>query len=165
MKLSIGEVSKIFNISKETLRYYDKIGILKPEVNEVNGYRFYEFKHLEKLDLILGIKLLGISLSDIKETIESENLTQYKNLVSKQEEVLQIKKKELESLEYNLNKSRQVLDKVINFKNEYNFESLRNIQQNEKLYSLNTTQILNSNTSSYNNSLYEEVDNRCFYIF
>ncbi|MDU6250186.1 MAG: MerR family transcriptional regulator, partial [Paeniclostridium sordellii] len=96
MKLSIGEVSKIFNISKETLRYYDKIGILKPEVNSQNGYRYYLFKHLEKLSLILGIKLLGISLADIKQTIGSEDLNEYKNLVSKQEEILKIKKKELE---------------------------------------------------------------------
>ena len=37
MKLSIGEVARLFNISKDTLRYYDKIGILKPEVNKENG--------------------------------------------------------------------------------------------------------------------------------
>ncbi|MFH5916607.1 MerR family DNA-binding transcriptional regulator, partial [Clostridium perfringens] len=34
MKLSIGEVARLFNISKDTLRYYDKIGILKPEINK-----------------------------------------------------------------------------------------------------------------------------------
>lgn len=34
MKLSIGQVSKLFDISKDTLRHYDKIGLLKPEVNE-----------------------------------------------------------------------------------------------------------------------------------
>ena len=45
MKLSIGEVARLFNISKDTLRYYDKIGILKPEVNKENGYRFYDIRH------------------------------------------------------------------------------------------------------------------------
>ncbi len=53
MKLSIGEVARLFNISKDTLRYYDKIGILKPEVNKENGYRFYDIRHLEQLGLIL----------------------------------------------------------------------------------------------------------------
>lgn len=41
LKFSIGQVSKLFEISKDTLRYYDKIGILKLEVNETNGYRYY----------------------------------------------------------------------------------------------------------------------------
>ena len=67
MKLSIGEVARLFNISKDTLRYYDKIGILKPVVNKENGYRFYDIRHLEQLGLILGIKYLGISLSEIKD--------------------------------------------------------------------------------------------------
>lgn len=145
MKLSIGEVSKIFNISKETLRYYDKIGILKPEVNSQNGYRYYLFKHLEKLSLILGIKLLGISLADIKQTIGSEDLNEYKNLVSKQEEILKIKKKELEHLEYNLNKSKKILNTVTNFKNEYNFENLKISNQNYSLYALDMKKLLISN--------------------
>ncbi|CEQ29991.1 transcriptional regulator [[Clostridium] sordellii] len=145
MKLSIGEVSKIFNISKETLRYYDKIGILKPEVNSQNGYRYYLFKHLEKLSLILGIKLLGISLADIKQTIGSEDLNEYKNLVSKQEEILKIKKKELEHLEYNLNKSKKILNTVTNFKNEYNFENLKISNQNCSLYALDMKKLLSSN--------------------
>lgn len=173
MKLSIGEVSKIFNISKETLRYYDKIGILKPEINEQNGYRFYEFKHLEKLGLILGIKLLGISLADIKKTIESEDLNEYKNLVLKQEEILQIKKKELEYLEDNLNKSKKVLNAVTDFKNEYNFENLKITQKSESLYSLDMQSILNSSISSVNSaskqseysSLNTEIDSTCFYVY
>lgn len=145
MKLSIGEVSKIFNISKETLRYYDKIGILKPEINTENGYRYYQFKHLEKLSLILGIKLLGISLSDIKDTIESEDLDYYKKLILRQEEILQIKKKELELLEYNLNKSKKVLDVVTSFQNEYDFSKLEILDKDYTLYVLDIKNLLSSN--------------------
>ena len=71
MKFSIGQVSKLFEISKDTLRHYDKIGVLKPEVNETNGYRYYYEEDLEKLGLILETKYLGIPLSEIKKTIES----------------------------------------------------------------------------------------------
>lgn len=81
LKFSIGQVSKLFEISKDTLRYYDKIGILKLEVNETNGYRYYYEEDLEKLGLILQTKYLGISISKIKKTMESESLTEYKNLV------------------------------------------------------------------------------------
>ena len=148
MKLSIGEVSKIFNISKETLRYYDKIGILKPEVNDENGYRYYQFKHLEQLSLILGIKLLGISLSDIKKTIGSEDLNEYRNLVLKQEEILKVKKQELQRLEYHLEKSKKILDVVANFENEYNFENLQPIHKEGNLYKLDIKSFSDSNISS-----------------
>lgn len=148
MKLSIGEVSKIFNISKETLRYYDKIGILNPEVNDENGYRYYQFKHLEQLSLILGIKLLGISLSDIKKTIGSEDLNEYRNLVLKQEEILKVKKQELQRLEYHLEKSKKILDVVANFENEYNFENLRPIHKEGNLYKLDMKSFSDSNISS-----------------
>lgn len=148
MKLSIGEVSKIFNISKETLRYYDKIGILNPEVNDENGYRYYQFKHLEQLSLILGIKLLGISLSDIKKTIGSEDLNEYRILVLKQEEILKVKKQELQRLEYHLEKSKKILDVVANFENEYNFENLKPIHKEGNLYKLDMKSFSDSNISS-----------------
>lgn len=173
MKLSIGEVSKIFNISKETLRYYDKIGILKPEVNKENGYRYYLFKDLEQLSLILGIKLLGISLSDIKKTIESENLNEYKNLVLKQEEILEMKKKELEHLEHNLNKSKEILEIVTAFENEYNFKNLKITQINDTLYGLDMKKLLNSNSYSINTIslekelayLNEEISDTYIYLY
>lgn len=47
MKLLTGQVSKIFNISKDTLRYYDKMGLLKPEINKSNGYRYYSQEHID----------------------------------------------------------------------------------------------------------------------
>ena len=44
MLFSIGQVSKMFNMSHDTLRYYDKIGLVKPSIRKENGYRllFYE---------------------------------------------------------------------------------------------------------------------------
>ncbi|MBO3445460.1 MerR family transcriptional regulator [Clostridium sp. CCUG 7971] len=173
MKLSIGEVSNIFNISRETLRYYDKIGILTPEIDTNNKYRYYQFKHLEKLSLVLGIKLLGISLSDIRETIESEDLNKYKNLVLKQEEFLNIKKKELQQLEYNLNKSKKILNTITDFKNEYDFKNLKISEQDYNLYAIDMKNILNSNLSKNDNltlekelsDLNEETEDTYVYIY
>ncbi|MEG0309176.1 MAG: MerR family transcriptional regulator [Clostridium sp.] len=166
MKLSIGQVSKIFNISKDTLRYYDKIGILTPEVNEANGYRHYQLKHLEKLGLILGIKYLGISLSDIKSTIESEDIHEYKNIVIKQEEIINKKIKELKELEAGLRESQRIIDTIINFENEYDFTKLGIKEESYTLYGGNIKKLLGS--SSYN--IYSEtsevekehLDEECF---
>ncbi|EPZ57199.1 merR regulatory family protein [[Clostridium] sordellii ATCC 9714] len=91
MKLSTGQVSKLFDISKDTLRHYDKLGILKPEINKLNGYRYYSQEHIDQLNLILAAKDLDISLAAIKETIESEDLGEYKNLIDKQERLIKEK--------------------------------------------------------------------------
>lgn len=141
MKFSIGQVSKLFEISKDTLRHYDKIGILRPEVNETNGYRYYYEEDLEKLGLILETKYFGIPLSEIKETIESESLIQYKNLVEKQEESIKKQIEELKIKEKHLQKSRETLDKIIKFKNEYNFSNLKIYEKSMNLYGIKFTKI------------------------
>ncbi|HII4508324.1 TPA: MerR family transcriptional regulator [Clostridium perfringens] len=115
MKLSIGEVARLFNISKDTLRYYDKIGILKPEINKENGYRFYDIRHLEQLGLILEIKYLGISLSEIKEIIENGDIEDYYNLIQKQKDIIKERILELKQLEESLDNSGQVINRIMIF--------------------------------------------------
>lgn len=133
MKFSIGQVSKLFEISKDTLRHYDKIGVLKPEVNETNGYRYYYEEDLEKLGLILETKYLGIPLSEIKKTID---LMQYKNLIEKQEESIKKQIEELMIKEKHLQESRETLDKIIKFKNEYDFSKLNIYEKSMNLYGI-----------------------------
>ena len=65
---SIGEMSKLHNISIETLRHYDRTGILKPEyINEKTGYRYYSTQSFITIDLIKKCKAIGLSLDEIKE--------------------------------------------------------------------------------------------------
>ncbi|HBC32122.1 MAG TPA: MerR family transcriptional regulator [Clostridiales bacterium] len=66
-RLTIGQMSKINNVSEQTLRYYDKIGILKPiEVDKFTGYRYYSMKQCARLDMIQYLKSLGMRLKDIE---------------------------------------------------------------------------------------------------
>lgn len=67
MNFSIGEMSKLHNISIQTLRYYDQQGLLKPAyINKENGYRYYTINQFIILDLIKQCKLMGLSLNEIK---------------------------------------------------------------------------------------------------
>ena len=68
---SIGEVSKYQNISKQTLIYYDKIGLFCPAwVDPDNGYRYYSAGQIDYLDTILIMKKIGFSLNEIKEHMQ-----------------------------------------------------------------------------------------------
>lgn len=101
---SIGEVAKLHNISVQTLRHYDKIGLIKPSyVNEKSKYRYYSAKHFVILDLIKQCKAMGLSLEEIKDLIE--NYTSFDsilNIISKQKEMIDNKIKELSMVKNNI---------------------------------------------------------------
>ena len=63
----IGEFSKICQVSVKTLRYYDRIGLLRAsEVDRFTGYRYYDRSQLEKMLLIQKLKRYGFSLEEIQ---------------------------------------------------------------------------------------------------
>ena len=61
----IGQFAKLANVSERTIRYYDKIGLLKPSFVMENGYRQYSDLDLLKLQKILSLKHLGFSIEEI----------------------------------------------------------------------------------------------------
>lgn len=64
--LSIGEASKLKNVSIKALRYYEKIGIFKPAyIDPQSGYRYYSPAQLFDLDVILACNELDIPLKHI----------------------------------------------------------------------------------------------------
>ena len=72
---SIGELSKYQKISKETLIFYDKIGLFRPAyVDPQNGYRYYSAGQIDYLDTILIMKKIGFSLKEIKEHMQHYNI-------------------------------------------------------------------------------------------
>lgn len=60
-----GTFAKMANVTIRTIRYYDKIGLLKPSYVGDNKYRMYTNQDLIKLQRILFLKQLGFSLDDI----------------------------------------------------------------------------------------------------
>jgi DNA-binding transcriptional MerR regulator len=69
----IGEFSKIAQVSGSQLRYYDEIGLLKPaKIDEWTGYRYYSAQQIPRLNRILALKDLGLSLEQIQRMLDSE---------------------------------------------------------------------------------------------
>lgn len=65
--LSVGEMSKLFNLNKQTLQYYDKEGIFCPEYRDPkNQYRMYRFDQVYGLALICYLRKIGFSIVQIK---------------------------------------------------------------------------------------------------
>ncbi|WP_300351543.1 MerR family transcriptional regulator [Clostridium sp.] len=99
-RLTVGEFAKLKNITAETLRYYDRVGLFKPEtIDENTGYRYYSIRQYEKLGTILELRQLGMSIDEIKKYFDNRNLNQSITLLKEKYEELKEKIKELEALE------------------------------------------------------------------
>lgn len=82
-EISIGEMSEIFNISRRTLRLYHDMGLLVPQyINDSNGYRYYSPSQFPRLEKIVQMKSMGLSLKQIKAMLNERNLSVFEALLS-----------------------------------------------------------------------------------
>ncbi|HPD88165.1 MAG TPA: MerR family transcriptional regulator [Oscillospiraceae bacterium] len=73
--LSITELAKLRKVSSETLRYYDRINLLKPEyIDPETRYRYYSVRQSEKLGVIRELRELGMSVEEVKDYFKDCNL-------------------------------------------------------------------------------------------
>lgn len=63
--LTTGQLADLVGVSKDTVLFYDKQQILKPEFRAANGYRYYTLKQADQLSVIVTLKELGMSLEEI----------------------------------------------------------------------------------------------------
>jgi len=69
----IGDFSRLSQVPVKTLRYYDEIGLLKPaEVDRFTSYRYYSGDQLPRLNRILALKDLGLSLAQVGELLDGD---------------------------------------------------------------------------------------------
>lgn len=65
-RLSVSEMAQIHGLSRQTLIYYDRIGLFKPYFVEQNGYRFYSPVQIPKLREICFLRSIGMPIDEIK---------------------------------------------------------------------------------------------------
>jgi DNA-binding transcriptional MerR regulator len=105
----IGEFSKINKITVKTLRYYDRVGLLKPAfVDDDNGYRYYSSEQLPIIHKIIALRQMDFSINEILDLLTSED----DNLIfkTKKEKLLndiQEKKKQLKQITHYLENKRE----------------------------------------------------------
>jgi DNA-binding transcriptional MerR regulator len=78
----IGELSKFFHISVDSIRYYEKVGILNPVRNPENNYRFYTIEDFRRIALIRELLGLGFSTDQIKLFVSDRNVNKTKEMLA-----------------------------------------------------------------------------------
>jgi DNA-binding transcriptional MerR regulator len=103
--MKIAEVSKKFDISADTLRYYEKVGLLPPVNRSENGIRDFDETDLRRVDFIKSMRRAGLSI---------EILTEYIHLVREGDETIEKRKKIIADERDKLLLKKAELDKTLN---------------------------------------------------
>ncbi|CAN5128342.1 N/A [soil metagenome] len=69
MSSTISELGRKVGVRPDTIRYYERVGLLRSPERNSSGYRVYGEEDLERLRFIRGAQRLGLRLSDIRELL------------------------------------------------------------------------------------------------
>ncbi|MBQ7317706.1 MAG: MerR family transcriptional regulator [Phascolarctobacterium sp.] len=98
-----GELANIFGISKQTLLYYDRMGLFSPAFISDNGYRHYSMHQYMDLEVILRLRALNISIALIKQYLGNRSKEDFVT-------ILESKRKESEEI---IRENQEIL-KIVN---------------------------------------------------
>jgi len=105
MSITRGELAKRTGCNLETIRYYEKIGLMPEPSRSTNGYREYDQIHVKRLQFIMRGRELGFTMEDLKSLLD---------LVDRKAvscgEVSRLTKEHLESVHQKINDLRRIED-------------------------------------------------------
>jgi len=120
----IGEFSRLCRVTVRTLRHYEEIDLLVPEIiDRSSGYRYYSAGQLQKMESILKLKELGYSLEEIRDLWDDDS---HMPSIASLEEKIQACELELKRLKerHKMLKAMTASRKKINKMNKITIESL-----------------------------------------
>lgn len=111
--LRIGELAKLTDSQVETVRYYEREGLLPAPGRSEGNYRLYETFHVERLQFILRCRSLDMTLNEIRELLifldsPEKNCGAVNELLDRHVEQVSTRIAELQSLENQLKKLRNL---------------------------------------------------------
>ncbi|WP_339319095.1 MerR family transcriptional regulator [Paenibacillus sp. FSL R10-2734] len=124
----VGELAKLTGLTIRTLRFYDQIGLFSPSGQTESGHRLYNELDLSRLQQILSLKGLGLSLEEIKTTLTGGQISPFEIVdlqINQIKEQIKLQQKLLEQLRY--------ASKLMQGKAELTVEDFTNLLQAMKM--------------------------------
>ena len=149
----IGEISKLYNIGTDSLRYYEEIGILRPRRDE-NGYRMYSVGDIRTLNVLRELRSIGFPMKDIKAHLKDFDVQQTLDMFAEAIERINRRQQELELLKKNVSERIDEINYYLREKNTHESISVQSLPErhilklSEKEPSVTTTSILSSRNCS-----------------
>ena len=108
----IGEVARMFQLSISTLRHYESMGLLVPEVTDPkSGYRYYSLRQFEPLNIIRYLRALDMPLTEIADFLQNRDIDKIEEKLQQQKEIVIKRQQELKQIEQKIdNRLTQLKD-------------------------------------------------------
>lgn len=118
---SIGEAAKEVNTTSETLRHYDRIGLVKPsKKDDWTNYRYYTNQDIVRLNTVRALQQMDLPLQEIKKVLDYDNLSKIVNYLTKAEQKADQKIAELQNSKSKIALARANYEKKIHPQSENN---------------------------------------------
>ena len=117
----IGEISKIYEIGRDSLMYYEEKGILKP-FRDKNGYRLYSMNDIWKLNLIKELRTFNFSMEKIKSYLDVRNIENTKQMLNEEIFLLEKNIEKFNRLKENITQRLGDIEEVTEKNDLYNIK-------------------------------------------
>lgn len=127
MKYTAKILCEFLNINRETLRHYEKMGLIHPEIDKKNKYRYYNDLDVETIAECRKYRSLDLSIQEIREIKEVDKLSEYTAVIEQKQKIYE---------------KRAAYFEQLALKNKTNLEILYSINKNHckfKIEELNDT--------------------------
>ena len=95
---TIGEISRLYHLGIDTIRYYEEKGLLEPLRGE-NGYRYYSDKTIWRMNVITNLRSLGFPVERIREYFSVRTADSTRALLGEELALIDAKMREMRALQ------------------------------------------------------------------
>lgn len=110
--ITAGEFAKMCQTTRDTLRYYERQGILVPKKNPVNGYHYYSYAQISSYYFIRTFRSLDCSVGDIKDYLLGGEEVRFDEFVDFQYDKLLEMRKELDRKIHTIAGTKKILNQI-----------------------------------------------------
>ncbi len=111
-----GELAQMLGITKQTLIYYDKIGLISPAKRDEKGYRYYTLEQADELDSILTFRNLGVPIAELIEYQSVRNPERCIEMLKRQKMKVDSEIHKLDRIRKKIEKRSRLIEQVLGIK-------------------------------------------------
>ena len=108
--MNIKQAGELFGLTTETLRYYERVGVIPPVARNKSGYREFTISDLNWVYLVTTLRSAGLSIESLIEFCQLSQLRDEKDIGGAQKQVLRDERDELDDKIDHLKDVRALLD-------------------------------------------------------
>ena len=111
---STGEFARYFGIPKDTLLYYDRIGLFSPEFIAPNGYRQYSASQIATFSILLSLREMDVSIQEIRQYLSEKSPERFSEIAGTQLRKLDLEIQKLEKIRQGFRRAARTIQEAQN---------------------------------------------------